>query len=224
MCGRFVMFTVGEALLERIGQLPGVTQVHAPDNTPSERYNIAPTTPVGLVRLDGEQALLNPARWALLPRWKKDDKGPPLFNARAETVQEKPSFRQAFADSRGVIPLDGYYEWHVNEEGYKQPYYVHLPEGEMLFAAALWSTGLDMLSCTMITTQAAEPMDWLHHRLPRFLLPEEIRQWCEGTPEEAAQLLTPAPAQLRERLQWQPAAKEVGNVRNDHPGLLGEVE
>lgn len=218
------MFTTGEKLLGEIGALPGVQETHAPDGTPPERYNIAPTQQVGLVLYDGPVARFTPARWALLPHWKKDDSGPPLFNARAETVREKPSFRDAFQTQRGVMPLDGYYEWHVGENGKKQPYFVSLEGGEMLWAAALFSTGLDQLSCTMITTAAEVPMDWLHHRLPRFLEPSEIRQWCEGDADEAGELLTPAPTSLRERMRWQEADSAVGNVRNDHAGLMDAAE
>lgn len=215
------MFTTGEQLLDKVVSLPGITETHAPEGTPPERYNIAPTHQVALVRMDGTTARIDPARWALLPHWKKDGTGPPLFNARAETVREKPSFRNAFQKERAVIPLDGYYEWHTADDGEtKTPYYVRLAGGEMLFAAALWATGLEQLSCTMITTDSAAPIDWLHHRLPRFLLPSEIRQWCEATPDEAAELLTPAPAELREQLQWSEADQAVGNVRNDYPELI----
>lgn len=210
------MFTTGEALLEQVGSLPGVTETLAPEGTPPARYNIAPTTPAALVRLGGGEARLDPARWALLPHWKKDEKGPPLFNARAETVREKPSFRDAFKNQRGVMPLDGYYEWDEN----KQPWYVTPPDGEMLWAAALWSTGLEQLSTTMITTDSAEPIDWLHHRLPRFLKTDEIRQWCEASADEAAELLTISPQDLRESLSWKEADKAVGNVRNDYPELI----
>lgn len=215
------MFTTGEGLLESMGALPGVTETYAPEGTPPPRYNIAPTTQVALVRLDAGTARLDPARWALLPHWKKDEKGPPLFNARAETVREKPSFRDAFKHGRAIMPLDGYYEWHTAEDSKtKTPYFVHLPEGEMLYAAALWATGLDTLSCTMITTDSTEPIEWLHHRLPRFLTADEIRQWCEGTPDEAAELLHTTPAELRDRLEWQEADKAVGSVRNDYPELI----
>lgn len=215
------MFTTGEALLEQVGALPGVEETLAPDGTPPPRYNIAPTSPVALVRIDGREARVDAARWALLPHWKKDEKGPPLFNARAETVREKPSFRDAFTHGRAVMPLDGYYEWHTTEGG-KVPYFVTPPAGEMLWAAALWSTGLGQLSATMITTESAEPVEWLHHRLPRFLRQDEIRQWCGGSPDEAAELLRPAPASLRESLSWRRADKAVGNTRNDYPELIGD--
>lgn len=213
------MFTTGEALIGQIQALPGVETVNAPVDTPPKRYNIAPTNQVAVVRFEHNEATIGAGRWGLIPHWKKDDSGPPLFNARAETIQQKPSFRRAFAHNRAVMPLDGYYEWHVDEKGKKTPYHVSIP-GSMLWAAALWDEGTDVLSATMVTTDSAEPISWLHHRLPRFLTTEEIKQWTLGSPEEAASLLHPAPSQLREALVWQEADQAVGNVCNDYPELI----
>lgn len=219
MCGRFVLFTSGDDLLAEVGSLPGVAAVEAPDGTPPPRYNIAPTQQVPLIRIEGEQARIDAARWGLLPSWKKDDSGPPLFNARGETVAEKPSFRSAFKARRGLMVLDGYYEWQQRESG-KQPYFVRADEG-MLYAAALWETGCDRVSATMVTTEAAENMAWLHYRLPLFLLPDEVRQWVDGSPEEALELVHPS--RVAQRLVWNEAAQEVGDVRNDYAELMGDA-
>ena len=219
MCGRFVLFTTDESLLGAVGSLPGVMEVHAPEGTPGPRYNLAPTQVVPLVRLDVPAARVDPARWGLLPHWKKDDSGPPLFNARGETVASKPSFRDAFKAQRGLIPMDGYYEWHDDGSG-KQPYFVSL--GEVMWVAALWSTGLDRLSATMVTTDSHGPLEWLHNRLPRLLAVEEIEQWVSGTPEQAAELLHPTPVDYLERLSVRPVDKAVGNVRNDYAELIAE--
>lgn len=224
MCGRFVLFTTGDDLIEAVGSLPGITEVHAPDGTPPPRYNIAPTQQVPLIRVNGAQALVDAARWGLLPTWKKDETGPPLFNARGETVAEKPSFRSAFKDRRGLMVLDGYYEWKQGGSAgsgktTKQPYFVR-PESGMLYAAALWETGLDKLSTTMVTTDAAENMAWLHHRLPLFLREDEIEQWVHGTPVEALELVHPS--RVADQLQWRPAAQEVGNIRNEYAQLIGD--
>ena len=81
-------------------------------------------------------------------------------------------------------------------------------------------TGLDRLSATMVTTEALEPMDWLHNRLPRFLTEEEIRPWLTGSMDE--QLLQPTPKQLRELFEVRPVDKAVGNVKNDYPELIAQ--
>lgn len=217
MCGRFVLFTSGHDLYKEVAGLPGVDAVKAPDGTPPPRYNIAPTQQVPLIRIDGATARIDPARWGLLPTWKKDETGAPLFNARGETVADKPSFRSAFQARRGLMVLDGYYEWKAGEAG-KTPYYVR-PEKGLLYAAALWETGLNRLSTTMVTTEATENMAWLHHRLPLFLLPDEIEQWVHGSPEEAAELI--APSRVAGSFIWSEADKAVGNVRNDYAALTG---
>lgn len=203
--------------MEAVAALPGIAEVQAPDGTPPPRYNIAPTQQVPLIRIAESEARIDAARWGLLPTWKKDETGPPLFNARGETVAEKPSFRSAFKARRGLMVLDGYYEWKATENG-KQPYFVRAEDG-MLYAAALWETGLGRLSTTMVTTDAAESMAWLHHRLPLFLLEDEIRQWVEGTPEDALDLVRPS--RVAESLVWNEAAQEVGNTRHDYAELMG---
>lgn len=213
MCGRFVLFT--ESLLDEVGEWESITEVHAPEGLPPARYNIAPTQPVAIVRVEDTTARVDPARWGLLPHWKRDLDGPPLFNARAETVAKKPSFRDAFNAQRCVIPLDGYYEWKAGDDpkAKKQPYYVTGPEG-LLWAAGLWATGMDRLSATMVTTEATEEMAWLHHRLPKFLRKEEIAPWLAG---EA--LLEPSSV---EGFNARPADPAVGNVRNDYAELIAE--
>nr|WP_206215039.1 SOS response-associated peptidase [Corynebacterium lizhenjunii] len=237
MCGRFVLFStqpeLGSAadaadaavpgashvaavpgtipLLEAVGQWEGVHTVVAPAGLPPARYNIAPTTTIAIVRLIAGQATVEPARWGLVPHWKKDLDGPPLFNARAETVATKPSFRQAYARNRCIIPLDGYYEWHDDGSG-KKPYYVTDSTGGLLWAAGLWSTGQDILSATMVTTAATPAMEWLHGRLPKFLRPEELRPWLAGE-----DLLEPSGV---DTLQARLADTAVGNVRNDFPELI----
>lgn len=219
MCGRFVLFTSGQDLLDEVAALPGVAAVDAPDGTPPPRYNIAPTQQVPLIRIDGATARLDAARWGLLPSWKKDETGPPLFNARGETVAEKPSFRSAFEARRGLMVLDGYYEWRQDAGG-KQPFFVR-PERGLLYAAALWDTGLDRLSATMLTTEATENMAWLHHRLPLFLAPDEVEQWVGGSPAEALELVHPS--RVAGNLVWSEADQAVGNVRNDYAELMGRA-
>lgn len=207
MCGRFVLFTTAEALIAAAGA--HFAEVSAPQGTPGPRYNLAPTQVIPILR----EGVIEPARWGLLPHWKKDESGPPLFNARAETVATKPSFRDAYRHNRCLIPMNGYYEWHE-----KKPQFVSLggDDGELLWAAGIYATGLGKLSATMLTTDSAPPIDWLHDRMPRFLSEAEIPAWLAG--EDMADSLTPP--ELLSRFRVRPAAPETGNVRNDHPGLI----
>ncbi|AZA09810.1 SOS response-associated peptidase [Corynebacterium pseudopelargi] len=211
MCGRFVLFTTEDALIEAARDTAGYEQVTAPQGLPRARYNIAPTTPIAILRAhNAQEASLEPARWGLIPHWKRDDSGPPLFNARAETVREKPSFRSAFQHGRCAIPMDGYYEWHN-----KQPYWIST--GHVIWVAGLVQDNDGQLSATMITTDSEAPLEWIHHRMPRFLAPGQIKQWMLGSDEEAAELLVPGPTEGFEAKAADPA---VGNVRNDYPELL----
>lgn len=208
-------------LIKNVGELPGVEEVHAPDGVPPARYNIAPTHRIPVVRAANNFAHIEPGRWGLIPHWKKDTDGPPLFNARAETVREKPSFRDAYAGTnnsgRCIIPLDGYYEWHDDGTG-KQPYFVCRDDGTLMWAAGLWATGAYQLSATMLTTESVEPLSWLHGRLPRFLTQQEIPAWLAGSDSES--LLEPAPQDLLQHFRTRPVDKAVGNVRNDYAELI----
>ena len=224
MCGRFVLFSSEATLLK----VPGFSEVHAPAGLPPARYNIAPTQIIPILRPGSspKEATIEPARWGLLPNWKKDESGPPLFNARCETVTSKPSFRDAFKHGRCLIPMDGYYEWHVDEPAGKGTKPTKTPQwittGEVVWVAGLWATGLDLLSATMITTASRPPLDWVHDRMPRFLLADEYATWLFGTPEEAAELLHPAPDELISRFTVRPADRAAGSVRNDYPELIAE--
>ncbi|EPD67649.1 hypothetical protein HMPREF1219_02062 [Corynebacterium pyruviciproducens ATCC BAA-1742] len=256
MCGRFVLFTTSDPLLHAAADIAPYGELLAPHGTPSERYNIAPTQKIAIVR-PGQTTgtgvkegagqttgigvgILEPARWGLFPHWKKDEKGPTLFNARAETVAEKASFRDAFKKTRCIIPMDGYYEWHTQGKT-KTPYFVHLPaEGDangedsaggvvagnspLMWAAGLYSFGLDQLSATIITTDSLAPIDWLHDRMPRFLTRDEVEQWLVGDADDAKELLHPTPDELRGRFVTTEVDSRVGNVRNDSADLLRPVD
>ncbi|APT93081.1 hypothetical protein CPHO_09500 [Corynebacterium phocae] len=197
MCGRYALFSVD--LLRNLG-------VELPQGLPPARYNIAPTQRIAIRRKES----LEPARWGLIPHWKKTLDGPPLFNARVETVAEKPSFRDAYQSGRCVVPMDGYYEWKDS-----QPHFVTGPDG-LLWAAGLWASGLGQLSATVVTAAATEEMEWLHHRQPKFLLPDEVQAWLAGAD-------LGGPTSVR-GLSTYPVDKAVGNVRNDYPGLIEPVD
>lgn len=102
MCGRFVLFT--ESLLDEVGNLPGVQEVHAPQGTPGPRYNIAPTQPIPIVRVREELAEVDPARWALLPQWKKDMEGPPLLMPEQKRWQANHLFAPPLNPSAALSP------------------------------------------------------------------------------------------------------------------------
>ena len=201
MCGRFTLTTDPGVVARRFGAPP----YHGGGTTP--RYNIAPTQMVITVTDDGARQL-EQMRWGLIPRWAKDASiGSKLINARAETLAEKPSFREALRRRRCLIPADGFYEW-VAVPGLKrkQPMRIGLKSGEPFAFAGLWDEwrspeGTPLRTCTIVTTTPNELIATLHHRMPVILTSEAERRWLDPAvtdPEALLPLLAPYPAELME--------------------------
>jgi putative SOS response-associated peptidase YedK len=170
--------------------------------------------------------LLMPMRWGLIPRWWKKSlkKLPATFNARAETVAEKPMFRDAFKRNRCLIPASGYFEWHTTSEG-KQPYYITHPNGSLLSFAGLWDEWHDRVknekiaSCTIIVTDANVFTRTIHDRMPVILDPENIGPWLKG--DAGTELLKSA---AEEALRMWPVSKRVSKPGNtDDPTLIESI-
>jgi len=169
MCGRFTQSYTWRELVE----LYRLTQ---PARNLRPRYNIAPTTAIDVLRLAETGPELVPMRSGLIPGWwKKTAKEvPSTFNARAETVAQKPMFRSAFKRTRCIVPASGYYEWRAVEGG-KQPYFISATDGGVLSIAGLWDEWRDpetsepVLSATLIVTAANDFTRAIHDRMPVLL-------------------------------------------------------
>ena len=196
------------------------------------RYNIAPTQEVLVVRSDPADGRRTAAmmRWGLIPSWSKEaGAGPPMINARAETLAEKPAFRTALRCRRCLIPADGFYEWQAapgGGRGKKQPYYIHRPGGEPFAFAGLWeswtgpSAPLTIESCTIVTTNANNALRDLHERMPVVLARGDHPLWldpkvCE--PAALAHLLAPCGD---DELVAEPVSTHVNRVANDDPKCI----
>ncbi|OAI52405.1 hypothetical protein AYO47_06210 [Planctomyces sp. SCGC AG-212-M04] len=159
-----------------------------------ERFNISPTQTVVAIRQEnGERVPVN-MRWGLVPSWAKDLKsGPPLINARGETVAEKPAFRSAFKKRRCLIPATGFYEWKT-EGKQKCPFNIHLPDDIPFAFAGLWECwrggGEPLESCTILTTAASEQMMRIHDRQPVILHRHEWSVWLNPEIEDTDALKT----------------------------------
>jgi len=215
MCGRFFLDARAGDIIEHYNAPP-------PDLF-AARYNIAPTTPV--LALNDKKFDLY--RWGLIPSWAKDPSiGNRMFNARAETVVEKPSFRNAYRRRRCLVPASGFYEWRL-EGGRKQPYCCHI--GHRLFSmAGIWehwqdAEGNEIRSCAIITTDAKGAMSELHQRMPVYVAPQDYAAWldCSGDKTEAADrlLLDTAPD-----YEYYAIGAAVGNSRNEGPELIEPLE
>jgi putative SOS response-associated peptidase YedK len=194
------------------------------------RYNIAPSQPVAIVRLDskGERELAL-VRWGLIPSWVKDPREfATLINARGETAAEKPSFRGAMRHRRCLVPADGFYEW-TGEAGKKQPHLIRTKTGGPMAFAGLWehwlgADGSEVDTMAIITTSANRTMRPIHDRMPVILAPAQFDLWLDAkgvAAKDAALFLQPAPDSL---LAVTPVSKAVGNPRNEGPELWKPVE
>jgi putative SOS response-associated peptidase YedK len=198
MCGRFT----NNAKPEKIK-----TEFKIADKNPNlfqPRYNIAPAQMIDVVFAPESERILSQLKWGLVPSWSKDaptSKG--LINARAETLIDKPSFREAFKSRRCIIPASGFYEWQKKGTGAKQPYYFYLKEREVFGFAGLWETWLDkqtgelLETCTIITTEANEVLKPVHDRMPVILKIANYDEWLDAKVKDTVilqELLKPYPA------------------------------
>lgn len=230
MCGRVALFTppVRLARLLDAALAAGIE----PEGYPS--WNVGPQRRLfGAADADGER-VLDRYRWGLLPSWAKDPAiANRLFNARGETVAEKPSFRAAFARRPLVIPVDGFYEWDHRPGRERQPHYFTRADGEPLLFAGLHEFWRDPAgppdveatrTCTIVTTVPSDDLDGMHDRMPVVLARGDVDLWLDvdedARPERLA-LLRPAPAGT---LIHHGVGKAVGSVKNDGPELIEPSE
>jgi putative SOS response-associated peptidase YedK len=171
-----------------------------------------------------EKRKLEMLRWGLIPSWAKDPEiGNRMINARGETVSEKPSFRKAFKVRRCLILADGFYEWQKTDNG-KQPYHVRMQDGSPFAFAGLWEFwnggGDEMRTCAIITTEANDLMNEIHHRMPVILPPEDYDLWLDldfDEKEPLTSLLRPCPD---EAMEAYPVSRKVNRPANDEPGCI----
>lgn len=178
MCGRFLL-TVEEGVLEEYFGLEPGTAKHHP------RFNIAPGQDVPVITRDGEGHTFSLMRWGFVPHWSRDGSAAKrMINARAETIDRKPFFRESFRRRRCLIPADGFYEWRRMGR-LKQPVCIRLP-GLSLFAfAGIWDFGANpdgtaLCSCCIVTTAASDFMRDIHDRMPVILADRDVqRVWLD---------------------------------------------
>jgi len=191
-----------------------------------ERYNIAPSqyVPVVRARPDGSREL-DSMRWGLIPHWVKEPKEfkANLFNARAESAADKPSFRDAMRKGRCLLPASGFYEW--KQEGpRKQPYFIRRTDGAPLALAGLyahWGRGEGaLLSCTILTTDANGDVAALHDRMPLILERTDWSRWLDPGEVEPRNVLDLLAVPAEGRLESWPVGREVGDARSEGPQLV----
>jgi putative SOS response-associated peptidase YedK len=226
MCGRFTLRVPATVLIEHFD-----LDVRGDRQLPlfAARYNIAPTQDVLAVRADAADGRRTASmlRWGLIPSWSSMDKsGPPMINARSETLAEKPTFRTAVRKRRCLIPADGFYEWQQpagGGRGKKQPFYIHRPDHGVFAFAGLWdawrdpSRELTIESCTIVTTNANPALKELHDRMPVVLAPCDYAAWLDPRVEDPAALAHLLAPCGEEELIAEPVDTHVNKVANDDP-------
>jgi putative SOS response-associated peptidase YedK len=193
--------------------------MNAPPHNLRPIYNVCPTDPVDVVVADEETRTLEQMRWGLVPRWWSKplkELRAATFNARAETVETKPFFRDAFKRTRCLILLSGYYEWQDTPSG-KQPWYFTARDrSPILTAAGLWDewknreTGEALKSCTMIITEPNAFVAEVHDRMPVLLTEDQFQPWL--TRQAGTEILKPAPSGYLQR--W-PVSQRVNSSKAD---------
>ena len=217
MCGRFKITSPPEIVAEAFGL--------ADASALAVRYNVAPSQSVAVVRLDHGARKLALVRWGLVPSWAKDPAiGHRLINARAETVDEKPAFRRAFAERRCLVVSDGFYEWKRDARGRKTPYLFTAPDERPFGLAGLWETwrrGDETIeSCTILTAAANEAVAPVHDRMPVVVAPALHSQWLDPHAEREALLSRVLEATARAALKAVVVGRHVNDPRHDDPSCV----
>lgn len=188
------------------------------------RYNIAPTQPVLTVLERESRRAAKFLQWGLIPSWSKEPKG--IINARVETIDEKPSFKDSFERRRCLIVADGFYEWERNGK-ISQPYYFQMKDASAFAFAAIWDRwrydDRSIDSCAIITTTANELLAKIHTRMPVILGAESYDLWLDENARSAdlKDLLVPFPS---EEMTSHAVGYEVNDAKVDDERLLREVE
>ena len=167
-------------------------------------------------------------RWGLIPSWAKDPSiGNRLINARGETVATKPAFRVAFRQRRCLVVADGYYEWK-KQGRQKQPYYIHLQDGQPVAMAGLWErwqpNGGEAIqpreTFTIITRSANEQTRDIHDRMPALLAEEDYGAWLDPKVKDSQQLMALLNPVESPTLVADPVSTFVNSPRNDDPRCI----
>lgn len=220
MCGRYSITSTPEVIraMFRYADQP---------NFPP-RYNIAPTQPVPIVRVVEGDRHFALVRWGLIPPWVKDPRTFSLvINARGESVNEKPAFRNAMKRRRCLFPADGFYEWRVEGRG-RRPFFVRPTGGGPMAFAGLWETwmgpnGEEMETAAIVTTRANRTLSPIHERMPVVVAPEAFDFWLDCANVDAltaTALIAPA---LEDVLEAREVSSAVNRVANDAPELIAPV-
>jgi len=217
MCGRFVLLTDLSQITESFN-IQKVASEYRPGN------NLSPGNRIVAVIREEDQNILVDFCWGLIPSWAKDPLiGKKMFNARAETVSEKPSFRNAFRNRRCLIVADGFYEWQ-KQGTRKRPYHIRVKDQEYFAMAGIYDTwskeGEDLVTFSILTTAANEALSPIHDRMPVILRQDREAEWASKevlSADALSEIFQPLPASS---IDAYPVSDMVNDSRADHPDMV----
>ncbi len=186
MCGRLTMTHPYDAMAALFAAQPDNDLPEGP------RYNVCPTNPVGVVTSTDGTRRLRVMRWGLVPPWYKAlNDGPLIINARADTVAQKPAFRDAIRHRRCILPASGFYEWSAGPNGTRLPWYITRADGKPMALAALWSHWGDIDTVAVVTQAGGPNLVDIHDREPVILEEADWPLWLGEAGHGAAVLMKP---------------------------------
>jgi putative SOS response-associated peptidase YedK len=223
MCGRFTLSATFDQIIDRFGIDAAIEE-----ELYQESFNIAPSQSVLSVINDGERNRLGFLQWGLIPSWAKDKNiGNKLINARAESLIEKPSFRDAFKKRRCLVIADSFYEWKRLDNKSKTPIRIKLKSDELFAMAGLWERwkspeGSMIYTCTIITTSPNVLMNDIHDRMPVILNKDAEQTWLNPNNDAhfLQNLLQPFNPDLMEAYEVSPL---VNSPKNNSPRLIEKI-
>jgi putative SOS response-associated peptidase YedK len=223
MCGRYAYFLPPEAMLALFQVMNDI--MYGP------RFNVTPTQPI--IGISEQQGVRKAQyfRWGLMPGWVKDPREfPLLINARAETMAEKPAFRDAVRHMRCVIPANGYYEWMKAPGGKRLPYYITLADGEPMAFAGLYSIwsgpdGEEVDTAAIVTVEPNLEISSIYDRMPAILRGKAaIDGWLNTREVDVKQALELATTLPEGSLKYHPVGRAIGRADSEGPELIKEID
>jgi len=222
MCGRFALSAKTEEVEKLLPKLYIDIEIKL-------NYNIVPTSQIPII-VNFNKPTLVLAYWGLIPFWAKDKKtANKMINARAESLLQKPSFKNLFISKRCLIPSTGFFEWQKNiVTNNKIPYYIKVKNENVFTFAGLWDkwidkqTGEEIISATIITTQSNEKINQIHNRMPLIIQNDDRDKWLNPNTgiESLLKLLQPLPSELIEFYQ---ISQKVNNPSNNSAEIIQPI-
>ncbi len=214
MCGRFSIFAELDDLADQFRFNPAWLEA---DYRPS--WNVGPTAPILVIKAEGDHRTGGVMRWGFVFPSRKAGGGSsrPLFNARSETLTERPAFRTAFANRRCLVPVNGFYEWQGQGDA-RMPLWIHRRDEKPFALAGIYRAGPDEAAC-VITCAPNSLMEYIHNRMPVILTEDDYDAWLAAETDPAILQFLLAPKEWPD-LTTRPVSRSVNRIASDGPRLI----